>query len=42
MANPALRAGDALLFFESCCHATLPWFGPKDGVGRRSALYRLF
>ena len=26
---------------QSCCHATLPWFGPKDGIGRRSALYRI-
>ena len=40
MLSPAMKAGDALLFMEACCHATLPWFGPKDGVGRRSALYR--
>ena len=40
MVSPAMQAGDALLFLESCCHATLPWFGPRDGIGRRSALYR--
>ena len=40
LVQPALKAGDALLFMEACCHATLPWFGPRDGVGRRSALYR--
>jgi hypothetical protein len=40
LVQPAMKAGDALLFMEACCHATLPWFGPRNGVGRRSALYR--